>query len=223
MNSVSTITVKDIDSVARYASQYVNGEEITLMTKDGTKYFTDGKGGYFLLSASQSNGDIPEEPIENPFIDKLKILAENVEVLKLFSKDEEGNLLFNGVKIGGNVSASGSNQEITLSQFNELKEEVLLVKGNVQTLTNDMNAVKENNETLETSISETATKESLEAVKADVETAKENISTLETSINDKVSSEALGTLRTEVNGIKDNVDKLLRHGHDEEGNILLTI
>ena len=99
MNNISTIEVKDINSVKRYASQYVNGEQVTLITKDGTKYYTDGKGGYFLLGEQITSGERPQDTGKVELMTALKEISKNVDILKAFSKDNDGNLCFEGKKI----------------------------------------------------------------------------------------------------------------------------
>ena len=103
MNGINTITVKDETSVARYAAQYTNGEHITLMTKDGVKYYTDGKGGYYKLENTVSND--PEDGIVNKpseeqidLMTKLKKIAENYDALAKITV-VDGKLCFDGKEV----------------------------------------------------------------------------------------------------------------------------
>lgn len=225
MNNVSTIEVKDINSVKKYASQYTNGEQITLITKDGTKYFTDGKGGYFLLNASHTSTETPEEPAESPLVDKLKILAENIEVLKLLSKDEAGNLLFNGKVIGASSSEGTVQSEVTAEQFNSLKNEVdtakeslTNVKENISTIqTNitdvesEITSVKEKADTIEATANAAATKDSLEEIKTEVSAIKEDVSTAKNDISN--AKQNIETIITDTQTVTEDVTKLKSHVH----------
>ena len=103
MNGINTITVKNETSVAKYAAQYTNGEHITLITKDGIKYYTDGKGGYYMLENNIVNNpddDAINKPAEEQvdLMTKLKKIAENYDALAKITV-VNGKLCFDGKEV----------------------------------------------------------------------------------------------------------------------------
>ena len=103
MNGINTITVKNETSVAKYAAQYTNGEHITLITKEGIKYYTDGKGGYYMLENNIVNNpddDTINKPAEEQvdLMTKLKKIAENYDALAKITV-VNGKLCFDGKEV----------------------------------------------------------------------------------------------------------------------------
>ena len=103
MNGINTITVKNETSVAKYAAQYTNGEHVTLITKDGIKYYTDGKGGYYMLENNIVNNpddDTINKPAEEQvdLMTKLKKIAENYDALAKITV-VNGKLCFDGKEV----------------------------------------------------------------------------------------------------------------------------
>ena len=103
MNGINTITVKNETSVAKYAAQYTNGEHITLITKEGIKYYTDGKGGYYMLENNIVNNpddDAINKPAEEQvdLMTKLKKIAENYDALAKITV-VNGKLCFDGKEV----------------------------------------------------------------------------------------------------------------------------
>ena len=103
MNGINTITVKNETSVAKYAAQYTNGEHVTLITKDGIKYYTDGKGGYYMLENNIVNNpddDAINKPAEEQvdLMTKLKKIAENYDALAKITV-VNGKLCFDGKEV----------------------------------------------------------------------------------------------------------------------------
>ena len=103
MNGINTITVKNETSVAKYAAQYTNGEHITLITKDGIKFYTDGKGGYYMLENNIVNNpddDAINKPAEEQvdLMTKLKKIAENYDALAKITV-VNGKLCFDGKEV----------------------------------------------------------------------------------------------------------------------------
>ena len=103
MNGINTITVKNETSVAKYAAQYTNGEHVTLIPKDGIKYYTDGKGGYYMLENNIVNNpddDAINKPAEEQvdLMTKLKKIAENYDALAKITVIN-GKLCFDGKEV----------------------------------------------------------------------------------------------------------------------------